>query len=361
MKNVLPGLLLCLFFASGLILPDIVSSVVRRADGSVENQAGKASLTDRAVVLGDTSIPEPVSNDGDRESVNTGPEILSDDIFLVYGPQTVALGGSVIEPMYRDDCQVDLSCTSVSTWCVNTASVHAYVEESLIPLLEGTDAKELAENRNGRFFYRSGDTGVDTGTLVDQIVELLTRRVHVAWDSQERLLCEMAGEADQVSGEAAAARISSDPALSTIYVDVRERAGTDGSYAPFYLEIDDSQQHLYVWRDGVVTHDYEVSGFFDEYAVFGVFSIKNKSPNAWSPIAEKWMPFWMAYHYDTRQSAWLGIHELVYWTDENGVYHEESSASIGNKKSGGCIRLDRGQAEELYDIVAIGTPVLIHP
>ena len=70
MKNALPGLLLCLFFASGLILPDIVSSVVRRADGSVENQAGNASLTGQAVVLGDTSIPEPVSNDGDLSLIH---------------------------------------------------------------------------------------------------------------------------------------------------------------------------------------------------------------------------------------------------------------------------------------------------
>ena len=95
--------------------------------------------------------------------------------------------------------------------------------------------------------------------------------------------------------------------------------------------------------------------------MYGVFKIHNKSENAWSPIAEKWMPYWMAYYYDASQAAWLGIHELVWWTDDSGEYVEESSESIGQKKSGGCIRLDRGQAEELYNMVEVDMPVLIHP
>lgn len=149
--------------------------------------------------------------------------------------------------------------------------------------------------------------------------------------------------------------------LDFISVKSKYHPGTNGKFTnKKYLELDHSVQVIYAWEDGELYRSWYASGFYDEYAVFGVFDLKNKSKNAWSPIAEKWMPYWMAFYYDGKQQAWFGLHELVYWYDDEGNYIEESSDSIGNKKSGGCVRLDRGEMKELYDWAEVGMYFLIH-
>jgi hypothetical protein len=147
------------------------------------------------------------------------------------------------------------------------------------------------------------------------------------------------------------------------YLEIGKKThlGTNGEYSEQkYIELDHQKQKIYAWENGELYKVWDASGFYDEYAVFGVFDIKNKSKKAWSPVVNKWMPYWMAFYYCKEQQAWFGIHELVWWTDETGARIEESSDSIGQKKSGGCVRLDRGEMEVLYDWTTTGTPFLIH-
>ena len=277
-------------------------------------------------------------------------ESLHDHLYVMYDGVTVDLSPAIVKGFYFEECPFVGACEA-SVPCVDIENIQEYVDLHLAKALDGNNSVALAQNENGRYYYRSSDFAPDPVRLVQDIESILVQR-------SERLrqqLCDNGGIS--VDGED----------IAEVTNEIRgvgiEVPGTDGLYSPFYIEIDDSQQHLYLWRDGELIADYEVSGFFDEWAVFGVFKIYNKSPNAWSPTAEKWMPFWMAYHYDKRQAAWLGIHELVWWTDEEtGQVIEETSDSIGQKKSGGCIRLDRGgPAEELYNMVEVDMPVLVHP
>lgn len=275
--------------------------------------------------------------------------IVSTEIYVVFDGKTVVLPDGVVKEFLRPDCVAENSDCLPVLPCVNVEEVKKYTRNRLSEMLAGLPSISQASNANGSNYYRTDDWVVDEDAVVRSIVSGLSQRI----EKYRKLACEMNGD-----GQALRLYLGKN---ITVWGEKKEAAGTDGTYASLYIEIDDSQQHLYLWENGSVIEDYEVSGFYDEYAVYGVFTIRNKSPNAWSPIAEKWMPWWMAYHYDTRQDAWLGIHELVYWTDKNGIYHEESSDSIGKKKSGGCIRLDRGLAEKLYQRVEVGTPVLIHP
>lgn len=146
-----------------------------------------------------------------------------------------------------------------------------------------------------------------------------------------------------------------------VIVGMQTHLGTNGEYSDQkYIELDHDKQVIYAWENGELYKSWDASGFFDEYAVYGIFDIKNKAKNAWSPVVSKWMPNWMAFYYCKKQEAWFGIHELVWWIDEDGVRQEESSDSIGNKKSGGCVRLDRGEMIELYDWTPVGIHFLIH-
>lgn len=147
------------------------------------------------------------------------------------------------------------------------------------------------------------------------------------------------------------------------YIKVQQiyHPGTNGTYSTDkYVELDHSTQTVYAWENGELYKEWSASGFYDQYAVFGVFDLKNKSKKAWSPIASKWMPYWMAFYFDKKQAAWFGIHELVYWYDADGNYFEESSDSIGKQKSGGCVRLDRGEMIDLYNWSEVGIHFLIY-
>ena len=306
------------------------------------------------------------ATEGEENALRAGlPEQLTEEIYVIYDGATVVISGETVALMYREQCPYADEYETDSP-CVNVVKVREYTEMHLLRLLDGNPQFKIAKSRWGSFSYRVPGNGPDKDQLISDIVSMLSVRSRqyrmeilygsegaVAGANDERFDLEIEGKLSPADIEA----IAND----TVFVDNVEIPGTDGTYADKYIEIDDSQQHLYAWEDGELAADYEVSGFFDEYAVFGVFSVRNKALNAWSPIAEKWMPFWMAFYYDPKQQAWFGLHELVYWTDEEGEYHEESSESIGEKKSGGCIRLDRGEAEKLYDWAEVGMPVLIHP
>ncbi len=277
------------------------------------------------------------------------PSYTPSELFIISNGRTVVIPSGTVSQLIRSDCSAsEGSCLKVLP-CVDVDAVSAYVATTLLGILDSAQQKLVAQNEYGSFSYIADDYQINRKLLIFDIVTELTLQI----EEFHRSVC--------VDAEASLEDIPIKSKPLEINVRSMISAGTDGTYAPHYLEIDDSQQMLYVWKNGHISKAYRVSGFYDEYAVSGVFNIKNKAKNAWSPIAEKWMPWWMAFYYDGRQDAWLGIHELVYWTDSNGVYHEESSDSIGKKKSGGCVRLDRGLAQELYDDTPVGTPVLIHP
>jgi len=81
----------------------------------------------------------------------------------------------------------------------------------------------------------------------------------------------------------------------------------------------------------------------------GNFTIKNKSPKAWSKTYGLWMPYWLGI-------GNFGIHELPVWP--NGYW--EGAGHIGKPVSHGCIRLPVGAAKTLYDWTDIGTKVYIY-
>ena len=86
----------------------------------------------------------------------------------------------------------------------------------------------------------------------------------------------------------------------------------------------------------------------------GTFTIKNKHPRAYSRVAALWMPYWMAFHHDGQY--WLGFHELPEWADGT----KEGEEFLGQARSGGCIRLGVGAAEQFYNWAQVGDKVMVY-
>lgn len=147
---------------------------------------------------------------------------------------------------------------------------------------------------------------------------------------------------------------------TNVEVEVKEMPGTDGKYATKYIEIDNSRQKLYVWRDGAVEKEILLSGPKSGSEVYGVFPIVDKGINPKAPTGD-FMPYWMAFYYSGRQQSWYGLHGLIWWYDSNGKAVYESKDNIGVRKSGGCIRMLEEDAKYLYENFEKGDLILIHP
>jgi len=144
-----------------------------------------------------------------------------------------------------------------------------------------------------------------------------------------------------------------------VEVSIEDLPGTDGRYAPRYIEVDNSKQKLYVWVNGVVQKEILLSGPKVGYEVYGVFPIVDKGEAPIAPTGD-YMPYWMAFYYSPKQEAWYGLHGLIWWYDDDGNKEYEPESNIGVRRSGGCIRMLVEDAKYIYDIFEKGDLVLIH-
>ncbi len=144
----------------------------------------------------------------------------------------------------------------------------------------------------------------------------------------------------------------------TILVSTTLKPNTNGTIADKYIEIDISQQRMYLWEKGSLLADYLVSTGLYYPTPTGKFKILNKAKNAFSDIYNVWMPYWMAIYYDPKIKAYIGIHELPYWYS-GGRMQRRPREFLGTPRTGGCISLDVGIAQKVQEWADIGMPVYI--
>jgi len=144
----------------------------------------------------------------------------------------------------------------------------------------------------------------------------------------------------------------------TEYID--ESPATKGDISDMYLEVDKSQQKLYLWENKKIAGTYVISTGLSGPTPNGTHHIINHASNAWSPIANVWTPYWMAFAFNSDAHAWLGFHELPYWDGANGEKIRRSFDTLGKPATGGCIQMDIGDAKKVFDWAKDSMIVLIH-
>ncbi len=136
---------------------------------------------------------------------------------------------------------------------------------------------------------------------------------------------------------------------------------SQGEHATKYVEVDISQQKLYLFVGGSLLKTYTISTGLDYPTPVGEFYILNKAPLAFSGIYNAWMPYWMAFAYAGDVGAYLGFHEKAYTHLEKGQKIYAHDREIGDKLTGGCIALAEGDAQDLYLHSDVGMLVRIVP
>lgn len=135
---------------------------------------------------------------------------------------------------------------------------------------------------------------------------------------------------------------------------------SSGKESSKYIEVDISQQKMYLFENGEMKKKYRVSTGLYYPTPTGIFKVMNKATNAFSNIYNVWMPYWMAFGYSSELNAYFGIHETPYWIDSDSNKIQRPSQFIGSPNTGGCVALGLGDAKEVYDFADVGTPIYIY-
>ncbi|MCF7869968.1 MAG: L,D-transpeptidase family protein [Candidatus Omnitrophica bacterium] len=120
----------------------------------------------------------------------------------------------------------------------------------------------------------------------------------------------------------------------------------------FSIVIDKSQNLLFLKRDGKIFKTYIVATGTDGRTPGGEFKIINKLVKpTWYKAGAIVLP-------DNPDnilgSRWMGIDKKGY-----GIHGTTKPESLGQQVTLGCVRMSNKEVEELYDIVSVGTEVII--
>lgn len=133
----------------------------------------------------------------------------------------------------------------------------------------------------------------------------------------------------------------------------RPGSGIVGRGGAKRIEVDVSEQRMYVWEGGELVYNWTASTGMAGYATRrGTFAVQSRIPNAWSSAWQLWMP------------NWLGI----YWAggSENGIHALPIingtriwGGVLGTPISYGCVVIGTDESRLLFNWAEIGTPVII--
>jgi len=136
-----------------------------------------------------------------------------------------------------------------------------------------------------------------------------------------------------------------------------QASSIDASQTPAIF-VDISDQRMLVKLGETVIREYLVStGTFKTPTPIGTFKILNKQELRIGGAAPHYrMPKWQGF------TQWgHGLHALPYLASDRGTFWTEALTHIGQRVSHGCIRLLPEDADELYNLVTVGTPVTVQP
>lgn len=149
-------------------------------------------------------------------------------------------------------------------------------------------------------------------------------------------------------GAATALEYGAAPALANADYYNRVRASFIDQKVSF-VEADLSTMKLRVYTDGVVVKEVDIKTKGREGSWWetpaGLYKIEAKEPNHFSSIGHVYQPWSMVFQGNFFIHGWP---------------YEPDGTPVSSAYSGGCIRLTTDDAKAVYDLVSVGTPVLVY-
>ncbi len=234
-----------------------------------------------------------------------------------------------------------------------TANAQAAVEFGGISIDTPTRPQITADRFAGMLEYASGaHARGETGLALATVRRALNQSggISPAWrDLGEEMLESFRSGARDRSGVGMSAELALDRGTT-----VDSRPGKSG----VRIDVDSSALLMRVWRDDAILAEFPIGLGRDGATPTGTFRIANKvSDPAWYPADGRVVP--AGDPGNPIGARWMG---LASGGAPNGIgiHPTAQAASIGQNASQGCVRMRPSDAETLYRLAPIGTPVRIH-
>ncbi len=184
---------------------------------------------------------------------------------------------------------------------------------------------------------------------------------HASWQGDMTMACADYGRVIDQEAESAAlydsilSRQSSD--RTPIYSLERD---ADGTFGGTYVEVDIESQHMWYYHDGDLWLESDVvtgkgsdesrrtpKGVFDIYTKERNRTLKGEvNPATGNPSYESFVNYWMPFY------EGCGLHDATWRGSFGGDIY-------WNNGSHGCVNMPYDKAGQLYEILEVGTPVII--
>lgn len=291
----------------------------------------KDNKVSRAVTL-QTNIIEPEIDESQVIAVKPQvEELVSLPIILIYGyskytatAETIA-GWLVLKANDQGSLDVEFSNDKINEFIDSVA--RKIDQKAIDRQINSETGAVIKEGRDGRVVNREKLLAEIKNALANTEINENNRTLAIEVTEQER-------EEKKVKPE-----------------EVAQTGGTPGLYDGKYIEINLSQQKLYIYEGENLVGAYAIStGKWSMPTPTGTRHIESKTTRAYSKKYNLYMPYWNSI------GGGYGIHELPEWP--GGA--KEGESHLGTPVSHGCVRLGVGPAETVYNWAPIGTPVYIH-
>lgn len=311
---------------------------------------------DHFVIVPETEgnrINRTVFMQGLTEAVNSAADSFDAAIEGVYETAAVT----------KDDEDLKAQCQDLNAFLDTTVTYELY---------EGKEAQVdrsrlidwVDKSSDGYYFINTDTLKTDISAYVEELADMVdskkeTRLFNSTKRGQCEITCPAYGTIVDREGEAEALYSNLIERRSETRKPVysQDDGEKDPSFGGTYVEVDIENQHMYYYKDGVLTVDSDVvTGLSYQYPTpKGVYAIYAMQKNRilrgqqlpdgtfeYETPVSYWMPFYRGY----------GLHDATWRGAFGGTIYKTGG-------SHGCVNLPLDVAGRLYDVLEVDTPVIV--
>ncbi len=268
-----------------------------------------------------------------------------------------------VNPVYVKDSKEVIAATETLNKCLSTEITYSL--DSIVVKLDKTQILHwlsvdenmtvtLSESGVSAFAGTLGDT-YNTAPRTQQITTPTGKVANVSGATKGRII-GTAAEAERLMSDIMEGKVvTREPIIS-------QYATPAGQYAwgTTYIEVDISAQHMWYIQNGTVVFESDViTGSPGRDTPAGVFEILTKKRN--KTLVGNIVPETGEPEYRTPVDYWarvtwsgIGFHDATWQPAFGGQLYKQGYGSHG------CINMPYGKVKELYEMISVGDPVVIH-
>jgi len=339
------------------------------AEVTVDEEAATAALRKAAPALFTNPVDATVAYDAEKKTYVVTPAVagtgidvdaVADALHTAFAEGTTAAEVAVSAVPVEAAATTAAAQTTADTLNAMLTTAGFYVgEERTVPVAPETLASWLTvrSDEDGAFHVNADAAAIQqvVDTLPDKVNRKVKNGSYIADDNGKKLKTIKKGVSGRTLGSTAgvaaayAQQLAAGDAVFALEVTEEKPVMTAVQRS---IEVDLSQQRVYLRENGKVVDSYRVStGTAGHRTIPGTFRVVAKlaSQNMGNPDTSKYP------YYYTKNVPWV-----MYFNGDQALHGAYWHNNFGRVMSHGCVNLPVHKAKEMFEFASVGTPVWVH-